>query len=161
MVNEPWQAVVVFGVAVGLGMSSHDVVTLSTIARWFSARRGVMTGIVKIGTACGQIAVPLVAAVLISQLGWRQSFLALGIIAILLLLPSAQLMRDNPPRPDKGNSLNVPSGMSFDEIKRTRQFWTLCAMQFALFASLMAIPVHIVIHASDLGFSGTTAAAVL
>jgi MFS family permease len=151
----------IFGVAIGLGMSSHDVVTLSTIARWFSARRGAMTGVVKIGTACGQILVPLAAALLISRLGWRHSFLVIGIIAMLVLLVAAQLMRRKPVELDESSATTELTGMSFDDIKRSRQFWILCTMQFTLFASLMAIPVHIVIHATDLGLSGTSAAAVL
>ena len=41
LVNEPWHLFVIFGVFIGLGMSTHDVVTLSTIARWFEGRRGL------------------------------------------------------------------------------------------------------------------------
>ena len=46
-VSQPWQLFVIFGLFIGVGMSSHDVVTLSTIARWFQQRRGIMTGVVK------------------------------------------------------------------------------------------------------------------
>ena len=35
LVREPWHLFLIFGVFIGLGMSTHDVVTLSTIARWF------------------------------------------------------------------------------------------------------------------------------
>ena len=52
-------------------------------------------------------------------------------------------------------------GLSFNEVRRTRQFWLFCAMQFLLFPSLMTIPIHIAIHAEDLGFDAPTAAAVL
>jgi len=56
-VTEPWHAILLFGIAVGIGMATHDIVTLSTIARWFQKKRGRMTGIVKVGTAAGQIVV--------------------------------------------------------------------------------------------------------
>jgi len=161
-VNEPWHAIALFGIAVGVGMATHDVVTLSTIARWFNAKRGRMTAVVKVGTACGQIIVPLVAAFLIGEIGWRQSFLVLGLAALIILLFSAWLIGDKPPTPSESNNvLNQHEGLSFEQARRTYQFWLLCAMQFMLFASLMTIPVHIVIHSQDLGFDATTAAAVL
>lgn len=161
-VNEPWQAIVVFGLAVGIGMSTHDIVTLSTIARWFNKKRGRMTGVVKVGTACGQITVPLVAALLIGQYGWRQSFFFMGIIALILLLLAAWLIGDKPPTTSGAENDPIEyEGLTFTEVRRTRQFWLFCAMQLLLFPALMTIPVHIAIHAEDLGFDAPSAAAVL
>ena len=78
IVGEPWQLVALFGIFIGLGLSTHDVVTLSTIARWFGGRRGMMTGVVKVGTATGQMVLPLLAALLMAAVGWRYAALALG-----------------------------------------------------------------------------------
>jgi len=118
--------------------------------------------VVKVGTACGQIVVPLVAAFLIGAFGWRQSFLLLGLGALIILLFSAWLIGDKPPiLNDSEDELDQQQGLDFKQVRRTRQFLLICAMQFMLFASLMTIPVHIVIHAQDLGFDATTAAAVL
>jgi len=162
IINEPWLAILTFGLAIGLGMSTHDVVTLSTIARWFNEKRGRMTAVVKVGTACGQVIVPLAAAFLIGAFGWRQSFLLLGLAALIILLFSAWLIGDKPPTlTDSEDEPNQHQGLGFKQVRRTRQFWLICAMQFMLFASLMTIPVHIVVHAQDLGFDATTAAAVL
>ena len=161
-ITQPWQAILLFGVAIGIGMATHDVVTLSTIARWFNAKRGRMTGVVKVGTACGQIVVPLFAALLLSQIGWRQSFLLMGLMALIVLLTAAWLIGGKPPvlKSSDGISTQV-QGLQFSDIRRTRQFWQFCAMQLMLFPSLMTIPVHIVIHAEDLGFDAPTAASVL
>jgi len=161
-VHEPWQAIVTFGLAIGVGMATHDVVTLSTIARLFNAKRGRMTAVVKVGTACGQIVVPLVAAFLIGQFGWRQSFFLLGLAALIILLFSAWLIGDKPPTLNLlDNEPDQHQGLNFKQVRHTGQFRLICAMQFMLFASLMTIPVHIVIHSQDLGFDATTAAAVL
>ena len=43
--SAPWQLLVIYGLFVSLGLASHDVVTLSTVARWFPRRRGIMSGI--------------------------------------------------------------------------------------------------------------------
>jgi MFS family permease len=66
-VSEPWHLFAIFGLLLGVGLSTHDVVTLSTVARWFQRRRGVMTGVVKVGTAAGQVAIPPLAALLIAR----------------------------------------------------------------------------------------------
>ena len=162
VMTTPWHAIMLFGIAVGIGMSTHDTVTLSTIARWFNTKRGRMTGVVKVGTACGQITVPLVAALLIAEFGWRQSFLFMGLVALFLLLAAAWLIGGKPPALETGQGAATEyQGLSFNDVRRTRQFWLFCAMQFMLFPSLMTIPVHIVIHAEDLGFDAPAAAAVL
>ena len=80
-VSEPWHLLAIFGAFIALGMSAHDVVTLSTVARWFERRRGVMTGIVKTGTAAGQVAAPPLAALLVVEFGWRQTVIILGVAA--------------------------------------------------------------------------------
>ena len=49
-----WQLYLFYGIIIGIGMSSIDVIPLSTTARWFVRKRGIMTGIVKVGTGAGQ-----------------------------------------------------------------------------------------------------------
>ncbi len=88
-VTQPWQLFAIFGLFIGVGMATHDVVTLSTIARQFRQRRGIMTGVVKVGTATGQIAVPPIAAFLIAIYDWRLALMILGIAAVALLLVAA------------------------------------------------------------------------
>ena len=83
MTQQAWHLFAIFGLFISLGMSTHDVVTLSTIARWFKMRRGAMTGFVKVGTAAGQVTVPLVAAMLIVNFGWRAAFVILGGSAVV------------------------------------------------------------------------------
>ncbi len=158
--TEPWQLLLLFGLFIGLGLSTHDVVTLSTIAGWFPNRRGTMSGLVKSGTAVGQVLIPLSASALIVVVGWRSAFLYIGLIALMVLLFAASRMRAAP-RSNPGAGGQPAHGMSFSEIRRSRQFWTFCAIQFAFFPSLMTVPVHIVVHGIDLGLSPATAAGVL
>jgi len=73
-----WQLYLLYGLLVGVGYCTHDVITLSTIARWFVKRRGMMSGIVKVGTGCGQLFVPLIATALIAAYGWRSSCFCLA-----------------------------------------------------------------------------------
>jgi MFS family permease len=73
-----WQLYLLYGGLVGLGFATHDVITLSTTARWFVKRRGTMSGLLKVGTGAGQLTVPLITSSLIAAYGWRQTVLILG-----------------------------------------------------------------------------------
>ncbi len=164
-ISEPWQLLVLFGVFVGIGLSTHDVVTLSTIAGWFPGRRGLMSGLIKSGTAVGQVLIPIAASLLILSQGWRAAFLIIGVGASLVLLFASSRMRaaprdlvGGPAQPGAGRHL---TGLSFQEVRRSRQFWTFCAIQFLFFPSLMTVPVHIVVHGRDLGLTPEAAAGVL
>ncbi len=168
----PWQLYLLYGLLVGIGYCTHDVITLSTIARWFVKRRGMMSGIVKVGTGCGQLCLPLIATALIAAFGWRSSCLIIGVAALLALVAVAQLMRRDPQGmgllPDKGNGLITgvmtttdEGSLSLHEASRTRAFWTLCVAEFTVFFCLLTVVVHIVPHARDLGLPPTIAAGVL
>jgi MFS family permease len=159
-VTQPWQLFAVFGLFIGVGMATHDVVTLSTIARQFQQRRGLMTGVVKVGTATGQIAVPPVAALLIATQDWRPALMILGAAAVALLLAAAALMKSPPARPGPGGG-GEAAGYRLGEARRSRTLWMICAIQFSFFATLTTIPLHIVVHGMDLGMTPGRAAVLL
>jgi MFS family permease len=159
-VSEPWHLFAIFGLLLGVGLSTHDVVTLSTVARWFQRRRGVMTGVVKVGTAAGQVAIPPLAALLIAGLGWRPAVVTLGILAALLLLVAAVAMK-SPPKTAERTPQAPEDSISFREVRRTRIFWTLCAIQFLFFPALTTVPLHIVVHGMDLGMTAALAAGLV
>lgn len=159
-VSEPWHLFLIFGVFIGLGMSTHDVVTLSTVARWFDKRRGMMTGVVKSGTAAGQMLLPLAAAFLIASLGWRDATMILGLGAAASLLIGALLMK-TPPLAAPGTSDAPAKGDGLASVMKSRVFWTLCAIQFLFLPSLTTVPLHLPVHGMDLGMSTTRAATLL
>jgi len=141
-------------------MSTHDVVTLSTIARWFEGRRGVMTGVVKVGTAVGQVVLPPVMALLIVLLGWQMAVISIGICATILLISSAMMMT-YPEVRTLEIAVQNPTGTSFRAACRTRLFWRLCLIQFLFFPTLMTVPVHLAVHGMDLGMTAGRAALLL
>jgi MFS family permease len=159
-VTQPWHLFVIFAVSIGLGMSTHDVVTLSTIARWFEGRRGVMTGVVKVGTAVGQVVLPPVMALLIVLLGWQMAVVSIGICVTILLISSAMMMT-YPEVSTPETAVQDPPGMSFRAACRTRLFWRLCVIQFLFFPTLMTVPVHLAVHSMDLGMTAGRAALLL
>ena len=165
--NAPWQLLFCFGLLVGLGFATHDVVTLSTVSSWYPRRRGFITGIIKTGSACGQVAVPLIVTWLIAVSSWRAALMTVGILSSLALIGLAQGMKRRPSEPalDQKKMLAAPNeardGLSFEKARSTRTLWILCAIQFCFLPSMMTIPLHIVAHATDLGMTTTKAASVL
>ncbi len=159
-VTEPWQLFAIFGLFIGVGLATHDVVTLSTIARQFRQRRGIMTGVVKVGTAAGQIAVPPGAAILIAIYDWRLALTILGIAGVVLLVFAA-LMMQNPLASGESDDRTDADGSGIQEARRSRTFWMFCAIQFSFFTTLTTIPLHIVVHGMDLGMTPALAAMLL
>jgi MFS family permease len=168
----PWQLYLFYGVLVGIGFSTHDVITLSTVARWFVRRRGMMSGIVKVGTGSGQLMVPLVATALITAYDWRTAYLIIGAVALVIIVAVAQVLRRDPQEigllPDGGSNKTAGTGIrpkewgvSLKEAVRTAQFWIISVAEFTTFFCLFTIIVHIVPHAMDLGLHPATAAGVL
>ena len=169
--NSLWQLYLFYGVIVGIGLSSIDIIPLSTTARWFVRRRGMMTGIAKVGTGAGQFTLPLVASMLIATHGWQTSYIIIGVVAMVLLIAIGQLLRRDPARmglfPDNDTEVqteaseSAETGFSLQEALRTRQFWTICVVYLAAMFCLLIIMVHVVPHATDIGISSTAAAGVL
>ena len=170
-VSTLWHLYLLYTVIVGIGASAFDVVLLSTIARWFTRKRGIMTGVAKVGSGLGMLVMPLVAGALISSLDWRKAYIILGALALVFIVLVAQLLRRDPAemhllpdgeREDTAVNVALPeAGSSLREAIRTRQFWTLCAAYFTIVFCTFTIWVHSAPHAIDLGTSVTQAAGVL
>jgi len=169
-VSAIWQLYLFYGVVVAMGASGLDVLPLSTVARWFTKRRGMMSGILKVGAGSGTLIMPLVASWLILGYGWRTSYLILGSVAFIFIILAAQFLRRDPDEKglasygaDEANAgaNMVEEGFSLREAVHLNQFWMLCTVCVLIFFCLDTIMVHIVPHAVDLGIPMTSAASVL
>ena len=92
-----WQLMLLWGVVIGIGTGMTALVLGATVAaRWFSARRGLVVGILTASVATGQLVfLPLLARIT-EQLGWRA---ALAVVCVMLAVAATAvllLMRDRP-----------------------------------------------------------------
>ncbi len=166
-----WQLYLFYGIAAGIGFSSIDVISLSTTTRWFVRNRGMVTGIVKVGTGAGQLITPIAASLLISNYGWRTAYVIIGITGMVLLGLLGQFLRrdpgqmaqSSPARKDTPmtDSDDESKNLSFSQAIHTTQFWILCIVNFSVVFCLLIILVHIVPFARDLNISSGKAAGVL
>ena len=165
-----WQLYLVYGGLFAVGWSAFDVVPLSTVAKRFSANRGAMTGIVKAGAGAGMFVIPLLAGGMVSSLGWRWAFAALGMLVLAGVSTAARFMRLNPAAASgmKAGGTTTPAtpfgpamGLTLHEAFHTRQFWTMCIIYLLVYWCSFTILVHISPHAVDLGLSTVTAASMI
>jgi MFS family permease len=92
-----WQLVLCWGVLVGLGTGSMALSLVATVTgRWFTARRGLVSGVLTAGSATGQLVFLPVVAVVSERYGWRPA--ALGVAAAALAVVPFVLwrLRDRP-----------------------------------------------------------------
>jgi sugar phosphate permease len=82
---------------VGLGVSMFFVPTLKVLAEWFRAREfATMTGILMAMGGVGSLSASTPLALLSSWIGWRLSFVAVGIFTLVMAVLIWILVRDRP-----------------------------------------------------------------
>jgi MFS family permease len=84
--TQAWQLTLYWGVFVGVGTGCLALVFASMVAnRWFSKRRGLVTGIFSAAYATGQLVfLPALAGVILTQ-GWRASSLIVAAFAAAVI----------------------------------------------------------------------------
>ena len=95
-VSALWQPYVCYGLVAALGMSTAYVPCNATVAKWFTRRRGLAIGLASAGGSLGTFALPPVAHLVVSRLGWRWAYVVFGVAVLLALNALAVLMRRDP-----------------------------------------------------------------
>ena len=92
-----WHLILLWGVVIGIGTGMTALVLGATIAaRWFSARRGLVVGILTASVATGQLVfLPLLASVT-ERMGWRTALLLVCTMLALAAFAVLLVMRDRP-----------------------------------------------------------------
>ena len=169
--NSVWQLYLFYGLIASIGLGGIDVIPLSTVSRWFQKKRGMMSGIIKVGTGVGMFIMPFFINWLLNNYGWRNSFAVLAFIIIFFVLFLAQFLVRDPIQKaqliDNGISHTSEEangseeGLTFRQAIRTRQLWTVCAVYFIILFCVYTILMHIILHAIDLGIQSSVAAGIL
>lgn len=170
LMTEVWQLNLFWGILRGVGTGMAAAVLGATVAnRWFVARRGLVTGIFGGATSAGQlIFIPTLMALILAT-GWRQTSLALALIAFAVLAPVLLLMRNDPAevglQPYGGPPPPVASARSSGVMAaalRTPEFWLLAGSFFVCGATSNGlIGTHFIPHSVDHGVPEVKAAGTL
>jgi MFS family permease len=170
-VNNVWQLYLAYGLVVGIGLSSSDVTMLSTTARWFVKRRGLMTSIVKSGTGLGMFTIPLLSSWLILTTNWRIAYIVLAIVVVVVVILTAIFLKRDPSQigqqpygsnTDKQKNQNTDNrDFSSAEVFRRREFWLVCGIYFIIWYVTQSVMVHLAVHLQDEQLTVAQAAMVM
>jgi len=169
-----------WGIVVGLGTGLTAAVLGATVAtRWFSARRGLVMGLLAASTATGQLVFLPMLASLSEHYGWRAAMLLIISALALVLVVVMLLMRDRPadmgllpfgargmpsappPKQSLGKLLVTPI-VVLREAVGTGTFWVLFGTFFICGASTNGlVQMHFISLCGDYGLAAVAAAGVL
>jgi MFS family permease len=94
--NRLWQFYALFLVAGAMGGAAFFAPVVALVGNWFKTGAGLALGIVSAGQAVGQGGIPLAAAMLIAEFGWRGALTGLGAAILAVVVPLVFLMRQPP-----------------------------------------------------------------
>jgi sugar phosphate permease len=178
LMQYPWQLILMWGVLVGVGTGFlASVLAAIVAARWFTARRGLVVGILSGGASTGQLLFLPVMANVTAAYGWRATVLCIAAVVCVVLPLVYLLMRDRPSdiglmpygetgqpkpaQPAKGNPVVLAFG-ALREGARVRDFWLLAGTYFVCGASTNGlIGTHLIPACMDHGYTAVTGAALL
>ena len=171
-ISQPWQLYLLWGLLAGAATGAVAPVLAAMIAgRWFSARRGLVVGLLTAANSTGQlIFLPLMTHLV--EHGWRWTMAVVGGAAAVALALAGALLRDRPadvgltpfggeaepstagPRPSALGVLRVVGG--------DPTFLALAASFFVCGATTVGlIAVHLIPAAHDHGIPATAAASMM
>jgi MFS family permease len=141
--------------ATGLG----DIPVGAVVSRWVREGRGLVLGLVYVGSNIGGTIVPVVASLLADASSWRVALRVLAVGGWLAIFPFAcwgvpagdgERDGDEPHEPLEGQTLQAAL--------RTPSFWLLGGVLFLFYVYYLGVNHHLVAFLSDEGFTNAEAA---
>jgi MFS family permease len=165
LVTRLWHLYVLYGVlvAAGLATTSH-VVAAAVLSRWFSRRRGTALSTLGGASMAGMSVLVPVAMWLVINVGWRATYVLLGIAVVAVVVPLALwVVRETPESmgltPD--GLPRQPAALAGAAVERTEvgealqalAFWQLAGGLFTCGFSMSLLSAHGVPMLTDHGYA--------
>ena len=165
-----WQFSLAQGVLIGLlGTSATFAPLVADTSQWFDRRRGIAVAVCMSGNYVAGAVWPPVMQHFIDSVGWRSTYLGMGVFCFLSVLPLALVLRRRPP-PQAPQALAAGSvapmvgasgqplvlGMSAGAVQTL-----LCIAGVSCCVAMSMPQVHIVAYCGDLGFGAARGAEML
>ena len=175
-----WQLILLWGVVIGFGTGLTAIVLGATVAtRWFTARRGLVMGMLSASTATGQLVfLPMLASVT-EHYGWRTALSIVAAMMMVVIVALILFMRDRPsdiglpaygdkeitPAPPTTGGLGtmmLTPLTTLRDVSKSWTFWVLFGTFFVCGASTNGlVQMHFVSLCGDFGLAATAAAGML
>ncbi|MBQ6663272.1 MAG: MFS transporter [Firmicutes bacterium] len=148
-----------YGLLAGLGIGIAYVVTISTVSAWFPDKKGLCSGCLMMGFGASTLILGNLASALIERLGWRSTYLLLGIAVgivivlagLIVRLPGAgiRLPQAAPKRKAAPEEAFMARDFTTGEMIRRFSFWRA----FLCIVFLAAVGNTVISFARDLALS--------
>ena len=176
--TEAWQLILLWGLLSGIGSGCVALVLAATIvARWFTARRGLIMGIMTASTATGTLIFIPGLAWIAQHGGWQPLVLvvaagtAVMIPVVYLLLPEwpsdiglrrfGATPEETDPAPDRRNLVALSLG-TLGRAMKTKAFWILIATFWVCgFTTNGLVGTHLIAFCGDHGIIEVQAAGLM
>jgi sugar phosphate permease len=173
-----WQFCLLWGVVVGGATGAVAIPLAATVAnRWFSTRRGLVTGILTASNASGQMVFLPALAWLATAYGWRWAAASVAVLAMVVVFPVvAFFVRDRPqsiglqpygateavPVPPRSEHPFRPAFTGLALGARSDTFWLLVSTFFVCGLSTNGlVGTHLIPAAIDHHLTAVTGASLL
>jgi MFS family permease len=150
----------IYGILVGGAAAAVFVPTMATITGWFEKHRSLAVSLVSAGMGVAPMTVSPFASWLITNYDWRIAQFVIAILAWVVLIPTAFLVRRPPPQPDERERVPARPGammgaadpdMTAAQALRSPQFWVLSLTNFCCCATHAGPIFHTVSYAIACG----------
>jgi len=161
-----WTFAIAHGLLLGLvGSSASFAPLVADTSLWFARRRGVAVAICASGNYVAGAIWPPVVQHFVESVGWRQTYIGLGIFSALAMALLAVFMRGRPPiaaalASTAKAGAPVPSTRPFGLSMNAAQ-GLLCIAAVACCVAMAMPQVHIVAYCGDLGYGAARGAQML
>ncbi len=148
-------------VGCGLGITGLGPVA-SVVAGWTTpAQRGRAIGIAFAGTGLGSLVFVPMANLLIEQFSWRDAYLILSLICLVLLLPLMVIGLRKAPGAGSQDRHKNPSLVAWRQLLRNPVFWALMLVSLTALGPVRSLTVHQIAYMESVGVERQLAAAVV
>jgi OFA family oxalate/formate antiporter-like MFS transporter len=159
--HSPGVMLVTFGLVGGIGIGLGYSATTPPAIKWFPpSKKGLITGIVVSGVGLAAVYISPLAQFLLKATGIQQTFLYLGLGAIVIVAVLAQLLRNPPPgyQPPVAAPATSPAAkaaatpranLDWGAMLRTSQFYRLWLMFILAASAGLMIIAHVAIIAKE------------
>lgn len=131
------------------------------ISRWFETARGKAMGIAYLGIGIGGMLVPHIAQWLNVSLGWHGSLMVLGVLMIVIGLPMALIVKENPPGILNPSKISEPK-IQISEVLKSKSFYLLAIGSMCSIGAVSGLSQNLKLFLSlDLNYTQGQAATVI
>lgn len=152
-----------YGLLCGLAIGMLYNCIIATVVRWFPNNRGLVTGLLMVGTGVGSLIIGVWVAPLFQTISWRTVFQMLGIAAAVLVVGVGQLLR-SAVSPETGSREKAVQKTverreyTWREVLHSKAFWRLWLWHLFIIAGGQAALGHIVPFGVEQGIGPNSAA---